>query len=208
VYLSSRFWERLYALLIQLLNCGPYNYITIQLQHLTHATRKIFEKAIWLWASWFMPIPSHWSNVLKLCYPSGLRYLKTEKALQKTPLSERLLKLLLWSHFKLHWCCAQSSHRLWVEHKTLGIIALSADVSQFPSSTMIFGNWSQIKHRYSKFKLMLEGTKASNSKSYTLLPLRLPIHIPELGIHISLRRYLLRKRQRSTNTARCTNATD
>lgn len=155
-----------------------------------------------------MPIPSYWSKVLKLCYPSGLRYLKTEKALQKTPLSERLLKLLLWSHFKLHWCCAQSSHRLWVEHKTLGIIALSADVSQFPSSTMIFGNWSQIKQRYSKFKLMLEGTKASNSKSYTLLPLRLPLHIPELGIHISLRRYPLRKRQRSTNNARCTNATD
>lgn len=62
----------MYALLIQLLNCGPYNYITIQLQHLTHATRKIFEKAIWLWASWFMPSPSHWSKVLKLCYPSGL----------------------------------------------------------------------------------------------------------------------------------------
>lgn len=135
-------------------------------------------------------------------------FLRTEKALQKTPLSETLLKPLLWSQFKLHWCCAQSSHRLWVEHKTLGIIALSADISQFPSSTMIFGNWSQIKQRYSNLKLMLEGTKASNSKSYTLLSLSPPLHITDLNIHISLRRYLLRKRERFTYTARCTNTTD
>lgn len=42
---------------------------------------------------------------------------------------------------------------------------------------------------------MLKGTKASYSKSYTLLPLSPPLHIPGLGIHISLRRHLLWKRQ-------------